>query len=277
MSRTSRAMPALSTIPVSLILALIFAVALPVQAESYRAPRTPDGNPDLNGIWQALGSAHWNLEGHSAGPSPLTQLGALGAAPAGLGVVEGGRIPYQAWAELRRKEHYDNRLQLDPAVKCFMPGVPRATYMPFPFQIVQTPEYIFIAYEFAGADRTVYMNRPDLEGPVDMWMGHSIGRWEGETLIVEVTSQVADTWFDRSGNFHSEQLKVVERYTPQSPFHLLYEATMTDPKVFTEPWTIRMPLYRRVDENMQLLEFRCVEFVEELMYGELTVEPQVNE
>ena len=257
-----------------IILAFMVALPMPLWAQSYRAPRTPDDRPDLNGIWQALGAVHWNLEGHSAGPAPLAELGAIGAMPAGLGVVEGGRIPYQEWAAVRQKENFTNRLQLDPAVKCYLPGVPRATYMPLPFQIVQTPEYIFIAYEFAGASRTIYMNRPDMEAPVDTWMGHSRGHWDGETLVVEVTNQVADTWLDRAGNFHSEELRVVERYTPQSPYHLLYEATITDAKVFSKPWTIRVPLYRRVEENIQLLDFRCVEFAEELMYGPLSSEPQ---
>ena len=169
----------------------------------------------------------------------------------------------------KKKENMKNSLGADPAIKCFMPGVPRATYMPFPFQIVQTPEYILIAHEFASAVRVVYMNQPDFEAPVETWMGHSRGHWEGDTLIVEVTDQVADTWLDRSGNFHSEALRVVERYTPMGDNAIMYEATIEDHNVFTRPWTIRMPIYRRLEENMQLLEFKCVEFVEELMYGHL--------
>jgi hypothetical protein len=236
---------------------------------SYRAPRTPDGKPDLNGIWQALGTAHWDLEGHAARPGPIVAMGALGAIPAGLGVVEGGEIPYQPWAAEQKKKNLENWLAADPAVKCFMPGVPRANYMPFPFQIVQTPEYILMAYEFASATRVVYMNRPDFESPFDTWMGHSRGTWEGETLVVDVTSQVGDTWFDSSGNFHSDAVRVTERFTPMSPDALLYEATIEDPNVFTRPWKISMPLYRRLDRNVQLLEFKCVEFAEELMYGHL--------
>jgi hypothetical protein len=236
---------------------------------SYRAPRTPDGKPDLNGIWQALGTAHWDLEGHAARPGPIVAMGALGAIPAGLGVVEGGEIPYQPWAAEQKKKNLENWLVADPVVKCFMPGVPRANYMPFPFQIVQTPEYILMAYEFASATRVVYLNRPDFESPFDTWMGHSRGTWDGETLVVDVTSQVADTWFDSSGNFHTDAVRVVERFTPMSPDALLYEATIEDPNVFTRPWKIRMPLYRRLDQNVQLLEFKCVEFVEELMYGHL--------
>jgi hypothetical protein len=243
--------------------------AAATSAQEYRAPRTAEGRPDLNGIWQAVGSAHWDVEAHAARPGPVVAMGALGAVPAGLGVVEGGEIPYQPWAAEKRAENLADWLSLDPAVKCYLPGLPRATYMPFPFQIVQTPEHILMAYEFAGASRIIYMNRPDFEGPVDMWMGHSRGHWEGETLVVDVTSQMPDTWFDSSGNFHSEQLRVIERYTARSPYHLDYEVTIEDPAVFTRPWKMSMPLYRRVEEGAQLLEFKCVEFVEELMYGHL--------
>ncbi len=238
-------------------------------AQEYEAPLTPDGNPNLNGIWQAIGTAHWNLEGHSAQSGPVVELGAVGAIPGGLGIVEGGEIPYQAWALEERNENVKSWLKLDPVVKCYMPGVPRATYMPFPLQIVQTPEHILIAYEFASSTRVIYMNRPDFESPGDAWMGHSRGHWNGQTLVVDVTSQVPDTWFDSAGNFHSDSLHVVERYTPVGPNHLSYEATIEDEKVFSRPWKIRLPLYRRMEKDAQLLEFKCVEFVEEMMYGHL--------
>jgi hypothetical protein len=243
------------------------------QTPAYKARRTPDGKPDLSGIWQALGSAHWDLEGHAARPSAVVALGAVGAVPAGLGVVEGGAIPYQPWAAAKKQENFKNWLTADPEIKCYLPGVPRATYLPFPFQIVQTPTHILITYEFAGASRIIYMDRPDFESPVDTWMGHSRGRWEGETLVVDVTSFTGDTWFDRAGNFHSDALHVVERYTAISPDALHYEATIEDPKVFTRPWKISMPLYRRLEKNAQLLEFKCVEFVEELIYGHLRKRP----
>lgn len=248
------------------VLALLPALCL---AQAYEASLTPDGNPDLNGIWQALGTAHWNVEGHSAAAGPVVEMGALGAIPGGLGIVVGGEIPYQPWALKKRDENRRNWLKLDPVAKCYLPGVPRAAYLPFPFQIVQTPEHILVAYEFASASRVIYMNRPDFEHPGDAWMGHSRGRWEGQTLVVEVTNHVADTWFDSAGNFHSDALRVVERYTPTGPDHLLYEAVIEDENVYTRPWTIRLPLYRRLEENMQLLEFKCVEFVEEMMYGHL--------
>ncbi len=249
----------------------------PAQAQDeYMAPRTAAGNPDLNGIWQALGSAHHDIEPHAARFGPVVELASLGAIPGGLGIVEGGEIPYTEEARAQQQENLQYWLERDPAVKCYMPGVPRATYMPYPFQLVQTPEYVLLAYEFASASRIVYMDRPDFAAPVDAWMGHNIGRWEGETLVIDVTAQVPDTWFDSSGNHHSNQMHVEERYTAISPNHLMYEATITDPETFTRPWTIRLPLYRRIDENMQLLEFKCVEFAEELMYGHLRKDPDLT-
>ena len=239
------------------------------QQRDYQAPRTADGRPDLNGIWQALGTADWNLEDHAPRPSPVVALGARGAIPAGSGVVVGGAIPYQPWASAKKKENFENWLTRDPTIKCFMPGVPRATYMS-PFQIIQgSNSDVLIAYEFADATRVVFMSGGDEESPVETWMGWSRGRWEGETLVVDVNSFNDQTWFDSAGNFHSNALHVVERYTPTGPDHLLYEATIEDPEVFTGPWTIRMPLYRRVEENARLHEFKCVEFAEEVMYGHL--------
>ena len=234
----------------------------------YSAARTPDGRPDLNGIWQALGSANWDLEGHSARMGPIAALGALGAIPAGLGVVEGGKIPYQPSALVKRNENRKSWVELDPAVKCYMPGIPRATYLPFPFQIVQTPRALMFAYEFASTTRVVRMDRPGTEAALPSWMGYSLGRWEGDTLVVDVTSQVPDTWFDSSGNFHSEELEIEERYTAIGPNALHYEVRIEDPKVFTRPWKMSMPLYRRLEPNAQILEFKCVPFAEEAMFGQ---------
>lgn len=235
---------------------------------SYRAPRTPDGAPDLNGIWQALGSAHWDLEGHAARQGGVPILGGLGAIPPGLSVVEGGKIPYQDWALEKRAENRENWLKLDPGVKCYMPGIPRATYMPHPFQILQSDRSVFFAYEWDSTTRVARLDRPGTEAPLPSWMGYSLGRFEGETLVIDVTSQVPETWFDASGNFHSDELRVTERYTRTSPDGLHYEVTIEDPKVFTRPWKISMPLYRRLEENAQILEYKCVEFAEEAMFGE---------
>jgi hypothetical protein len=250
------------------VLALLFLQSLLTAcAVEPRIARTPDGKPDLNGIWQAMGSAHWNLEPHNAQAAPVTAMGARGAIPGGLGVVEGGRIPYTAEALNKRAENRTASLERDPLVKCYMPGVPRATYLPQPFQITQERGTLLITYEFAGATRIVYMDQPSLKSQVDTWMGHNLGRWEGDTLVINVTAQVADTWLDSSGNFHGPALRVEERYTPVDANVLMYEATITDEEVFERPWKISLPLYRRADKNMRLLDFKCVEFVEELLYG----------
>ncbi len=236
-------------------------------------PRTADGKPDLNGIWQAIGSANWDLEVHEARRSPVLALGAVGAVPGGLGVVEGGKIPYQPWAAAKKQENAKDWLKLDPEVKCFLPGVPRATYLPYPFQIFQSPGRLLIVYGYSYARREISMV-PRGKGPADFWMGWSDGHWEGDTLVVDVTNFNDQSWFDRAGNFHSEELYVVERYTPITPYHIAYEATIEDPKVFTRPWKISMPLYRLVDKNVQLLEFKCVEFTEELLYGDVIKKPK---
>jgi hypothetical protein len=237
-------------------------------AEPYKAPRTADGKADLNGIWQTLNTANWDLQEHAARTGLVVALGAVGAEPGGLGVVEGGEIPYLPEAAAKKKANFEKRLTDDPEIKCYLPGVPRATYMPYPFQIVQTPKSILIAYEYAGAARTIYMDKVP-PGPADSWMGHSVGHWEGDTLVVDVTAQNDETWFDRAGDFHSDALHVTERYTPLSPDALMYETTIEDSKVFSRPWKISMLLYRRLEKNAQLTEFKCVEFVEELLYGHL--------
>ena len=240
------------------------------QAAAYRAPRTVDGKPNMSGYWQAMGTANWDIETHPAQPGPVILMGALGAIPAGIGVVEGGPLPYKPEALAKKKENHANWLALDPAAKCYMPGVPRATYMPFPFQIVQSPKQVAIAYEFAFASRVIDMTlTPKDKAPVDSWMGWSRGYWEGETLVADVTGLVEDSWFDSAGNYHSEALHVVERYTPTSANTLQYEATIEDPNVFTRPWKMSMPLYRRLDKNMELLDFNCVPFSEDLVYGHL--------
>jgi hypothetical protein len=263
----------------------VFAVFLCAQTPPARTAR-PGGKPDLNGIWQAMNEANYDLEAHTARPAmalrqgpysmvpaaPVLALGAVGAVPPGMGVVEGGEIPYKPEALARRNENRAKWLALDPEIKCYLPGIPRATYMPYPFQILQNDTQIFMAYEYAGAMRNIFMKDPG-PAPVDSWMGQSVGHWEGNTLVVDTTGMTDSTWFDRSGNFHSDKLHVVERFTRTSPDVMQYEATMTDPDVFTRPWKISMPLYRRQEKNAQLLEFKCVEFVEELMYGQWRKKP----
>jgi hypothetical protein len=214
----------------------------------YTPPRTPDGQPNLQGMWQALNTAAWDLEDHGA---------SLGV-PAGRSVVEGGVIPYQPWALAKKKENFAQRATLDPESKCYLPGVPRITYMPYPFQIVQQADKVTFMYEYLRSIRFAYTNgNPHPEGPIDWWMGDSRARWEGNTLVVDVIHFNDQTWFDRAGNFHSEELHVVERYTPTGPDHMLYEVTIEDPKVFTRPWKMSMPLYRRQETNSELFEYQC--------------------
>jgi hypothetical protein len=238
-------------------------------AQSGDIQRTPSGKPDLSGIWQAMTSAHYDVEPHAASEGPHSGLmGALSATPAGLGIVEGGRIPYNEQSLRVRDANKANAIDNDPLTKCYMPGVPRANYMPFPFQIVQSESVILMAYEVAESNRIVYVDQPELESQVDAWMGHSNAHWEGDTLVVRVSGQMPDTWFDRSGNHHSYEMVVEERWTATGANHVQYEATITDPNTFTAPWTISFPLYRHVADNMQLLEFKCAEFSEEYLYGE---------
>ena len=244
------------------------------QAPAYRAPRTKDGKPDLNGIWQAVNTANWDIEGHGAAPGPFWQLGAEFSVPPGLGVVDGGPLPYKPEALQKKKQNFANRMNLDPEVKCYLPGVPRAMYMPYPFQIIQSPEYIMMVFEYAGALRTVYMKHSD--APADSWMGWSNGKWEGETLVIDTSDFNDLSWFDRSGNWHSDQLKVTERLTAIDKDHLNYEVTIEDPNVFTRPWKMSMPLYRMIEKNAQVLEYKCVEFSEDVIYGHLRKVPLVK-
>jgi hypothetical protein len=248
------------------------AAAPAAQAPAYRAPRTADGKPNLNGIWQALNEANWDLEPHPASQGPALSLGAQFSTPPGIGVIEGGTIPYKSEALAKRKDNYTNRAKLDPEVKCYMGGVPRSAYMPYPFQIIQGKDTVMMAYEFAGAVRVINMGKPT-EAPTDSWMGWSNGHWEGETLVIDVTGLNDQTWFDRAGNYHSDSLHVVERYTARSADTLMYEATIEDPKTFTRPWKISMPLYRRVENNAQIMEYKCPEFAEEVLYGHLRKQP----
>jgi hypothetical protein len=235
----------------------------------FAAGRTFDGHPDLSGIWQTLSTANWDLQDHPAAPGPFFQLGAVGAVPSGQGVVEGGAIPYKPEALKQKQENFKNRWKDDPEIKCYMAGIPRANYMPYPFQIVQTPQAILMAYEYASANRVVNMEKKPLEASVDTWMGTANGHWEGDTLVVDNTGFNDQSWFDRAGDFHGDQLHVVERFTLRDADHIDYEATIEDPQVFTRAWKIRLPLYRRVDANAQLTEFKCVEFAEELLYGDV--------
>jgi hypothetical protein len=256
--------------------------------------RTADGKPDFSGIWQALNEAHWDLEAHAARSGIVTQpgvypydyarvpaapvlaLGAAGGVPGSVGVVEGdGKIPYKPEALKIKEENGANWIDRDPELKCYLPGIPRAMYMPYPFQIVQSPTKVHMAFEFTSTGRTIHLD--EVEGPPDFtYMGHSVGKWDGDTLVVDVTEFNGKNWFDRAGNHHSEALHLTERLTPLTKDAINYEVTIEDPNVFTQPWKISMPLYRRLERNAQLMEYRCIEFVEEFMYGGLRREPLVT-
>src|SRR3954464_14898511 len=196
-------------------LAVAAAAVIPVagQAPAYRAPRTADGKANLNGIWQAMNEANWDIEGHSAAPGRVLALGAEDAVVPGLGIVEGGPLPYLPAAAAKKKANFEKRLASDPEIKCYLPGVPRAMYLPQPFQILQSQKHIMVAFQYAGAIRTIYM-ADQTPAPADSWMGWSNGHWEGDTLVVDSTGFNDQSWFDRAGNFHSDELHVVERITP---------------------------------------------------------------
>ena len=269
------------------------------KAPAYKATARVAGKPDLSGVWSVMNTANWDIEPHAARsalhmrqgpivPVPsqyVVAMGAVGAVPAGMGVVEGGKIPYTADALKGRDDNRANYYFIadageptrhlkarDPEVNCYLPGVPRANYMHLPFQIFHSDKAMLIAYEYAGAVRNVLFTDPG-PPPVDSWMGQSVARWEGDTLVVTVTGQLDRTWFDRAGNHHSGEMKVVERWTPTSANTMRYEAEITDPATFTRPWKMSMNLYRRLGEDNRLQQFKCVEFVEELIYGHLRKTP----
>jgi hypothetical protein len=263
------------------IAALMTAAAILSTVSTARAqpqldrPVRISGRPDFNGVWQALNTAHWNLEAHSAealpgspGSNAFWQLGAIAAIPAGRSVVGGGTIPYLPEALAKRNENRANWPAADPEAKCYMLGVPRATYHHLPFQIFQGDGDLLFVYPFAAANRVIYM-KDHSELPVDSWMGKSNGTWEGDVLVVTTTGQNDQTWLDRAGNHHSNRLKVTERFTLLGPNHIRYEATLEDPLTYSRPWTIEMPLYRLIEENAQLLEHKCVPFADMLLYHDL--------
>jgi hypothetical protein len=275
--------------PLRRALVLLFLLAgtgTSLAGTSYDPPRLADGKPDFNGVWQVMNRANDNLEAHPAQaafalregpvvPVPAREvlaLGAVGAVPAGLGVVVGGKIPYTPEALKQRETNRANWLTADPEIKCYLPGVPRANYMDFGFQIFQNSDALLFSYEYAGAARDVHLSDPG-PPPIDSWMGQSWMHWDGDTMVIETTGLNGETWLDRAGDFHTDKLQVTERYTLTSPYTMDYEATLTDPQVYTRPWTIRMPIYRRVPPDDQLMQFNCVEFVEELMYGKLRKHP----
>jgi hypothetical protein len=260
--------------------------AAPHKASAAGALDRVGGHPNFSGVWSVMNTANWNIEPHLASaalelrPGPvvpvpakaIVALGAVGSVPAGMGVVEGGKIPYKPEALAKKQDNQKHYLERDPEVKCDLAGLPRANYMSLPFQIVQSAKTMLFSYEYDGAVRDVLFNDPG-PAPIDSWMGQSVGKWDGDTLVVTVTGQNDSTWLDRAGNFHSGEMKVVERWTMVNENTIRYEAEITDPATFTRPWKMSMFMYRRLGDDARLQQFKCVEFVEELMYGDLRKEP----
>jgi hypothetical protein len=251
------------------------------KAQSTQQPQRPatiGGHPNFNGIWQTLNTAYWNLEAHSAqGLDDFWGLGAIAAIPAGKSVIKGdGKIPYLPKALEQRDKNRAQWPASDPEARCFMLGVPRVTYHDMPFQIFQGGGNadLLMVYPFDATNRVIHMTDHS-EPPVDTWMGKSDGAWEGNVLVVTTTGQNEKSQLDRAGNFHSNQLKVTERFTLLDSSHIQYQATLEDPKTFSKPWTIEMPLYRLIDDNAQILEHKCVPFADKLLYSDLMhLEPQ---
>ena len=248
--------------PAAWALLLLPTLAFAQIAGTPSLPRMPDGRPNLQGIWQVRNRASYDLQDHVA----------RHGMPAGRGVVEGGEIPYQPQAAAKKAENFANRATADPLSHCYLPGVPRIMYMEWPFQIFQTSTHVAMTFEWTQVHRLIYTNGSKPAEGLEFWMGDSRGRWEGDTLVVEVTNHNDRTWFDMAGNFHSEALKVVERYTLRDADTLQYEATIEDPKVFTRPWKISMPMYRHKDMT-RLLEYQCQAEKEEAS-GDFEREPR---
>ena len=225
-------------------------------------PRTPEGRPDLQGIWQVRSRAAYDLEDH---PARFNM-------PSGRSVVDTGTIPYQAWAVDKRKANFEQRATTDPLAQCFLPGVPRIMYMEYPFQIFQMRDSVAMTFEWQQVFRLIYTNGTHASTPLPFWMGDSRGRWDGDTLVVDVTNHNDRTWFDMAGNFHSDALHVTERYTMLDSDTIRYQATIEDRKVFTRPWTITLPIERRKDMG-RVLEYQCRAEMEEAR-GEFKPEPR---
>lgn len=229
----------------AIILAAAFSIAALPAAAQAPTPRAADGKPDLSGIWQANTLANWSI----------VDRGVDYASPAVKGIVEGKTLPYQPAAEARHKTLAED-ISKDPMAHCHLPGVPRIVYAPYPWKIIQTPKQVLIVYEFAHAWRIIPLNGSD--HPADLqpsWNGNSVGRWEGDTLVVDSVGFNDQTWFDMSANFHSDALHGVERYTPVDADHIRFEATIEDPKTFTKPWKMSFPIVARRD--VELKEFEC--------------------
>jgi hypothetical protein len=257
-----------------LLLGFVLAASAGAQqrANPGNVPRLANGKPDLSGVWQAFTTANWNVLTHGAAAGP-PEYGALLATPPGYGIVDGDEIPYLPAAAEQQRRNYENRFKDDPELKCFMPGVPRANYMPYPLQIFHSNDHLLIAYQYAGAARIVNLGPPQ-PSAIDSWMGVSNARWDGDTLVVDVSGFNGMAWLDRAGNHASAALKVVERYSLVGPDAIDYSATLEDSQTFSRPWTMRFRLVRNPNREQHLMEFKCVPFTEQLLYGEFYKQPR---
>jgi hypothetical protein len=218
-------------------------------------PRTADNKPDFSGIWQVLdNSIDSNIEAHEASYGVRGSQGAIVDLP-------DGKLPYLPAALAKRQENYKNRA-MDPVSQCYSPGVPRLAYVPFPFQITQTPKWMMITSEFVNNYRNVYINESEHLKGIDFYMGDSRAKWDGDTLVIDVANfrhqpDEVQTWFDASGNWHSNKLHVVERWKMLSRDAINFRATVDDSEVFSRPWTMEVTLYRHLEKNFRLMDYQC--------------------
>jgi hypothetical protein len=229
------------------VVALLSALCCSAVLHAQDLPRTDDGKPDLSGIWQVQNRAAVNLLSHVAAHGEL----------AGMGVVTGDSIPYQPAARAQQQQNFANRASLDPLNSCYLPGVPRIMYMEHPFQLTQTETQVAMNFEWQQVFRLIHLNdEPSLYEGIESWMGHSRGEWQGDELVVTVRDFNDRSWFDAAGNFHSAAMVLTERYRLVDADTLSYTATVEDPEVFTQPWTISVQMQRQT-QYPRVLEYQC--------------------
>jgi hypothetical protein len=231
----------------------------PAEVKGGPAPRLPDGTPDLQGAWlqRTIGNSMSMFSIERTPGHPKTQI------PATAGVIvdpPDGQIPYQPWARQKQVDLGENHMIEESDAHCFMGGLPHSMYTPFGMRILQPPGFVVMTWEFMHSYRIIPLDgRPHVAPGIHLWEGDSRGKWDGDTLVIDVTNQVGRTWLDQSANFHSDAIHVVERITPIDSNNLRYEATIEDPKVYTRPWTIQFFFSRILDPKFEHLEFACIE------------------
>ena len=229
------------------------------QRGSKPIPRAADGKPDLSGIWVATGALRL-MVGEEATRAILAADAASGrpAAP------PAEPPPYNPAAEAQRQEFLARRGIDDPMALCYLSGVPRISFRPLPFQIVQLPAQVILLYEVHHAFRIIPTDgRPHPDDVEPSFLGDSVAHWEGGTLVVDVTSFNLKTWLSGVGTIHSEKLHVTERYTRDTYDTIRYEVTLEDPDVFTKPWHMQETF--RLRPNERLREYECIENNEDLV------------